>query len=230
MEVSYQMVAAMRSIGRFGRAGWRCPSAKGFTLVELLVVIAIIGILIALLLPAVQSAREAARRMRCSNNLKQIGLALHNYHSTFQCFPFGSRSGPVAPTNLTGSNWRLALLGYTEQAQLDKRLNYVGGSFSGSNIAGYEASGGNEALLGVIMDFYLCPSSTVDATVNAPGSMNDRRTQMHHYVGISGSTPDPGGREAPASRACAASSPRPACSCPTRLAASGTLPTARRIR
>src|ERR1044071_5441681 len=97
---------------------------RGFTLVELLVVIAIIGVLVALLLPAVQAAREAARRMQCSNHLKQIGLGMQNYHDTFQSLPYGARARYVNTTTATpagqswGPSWYVGLLPFAEQKPL----------------------------------------------------------------------------------------------------------------
>ena len=103
---------------------------KGFTLVELLVVIAIIGILIALLLPAVQAAREAARRMSCSNNLKQIGLGLHMYHDTNKCLPpgwiaFDPSSGQPHWFGEPGWGWSARILPFVEQTALYKNLIHL---------------------------------------------------------------------------------------------------------
>ena len=100
---------------------------RGFTLIELLVVIAIIAVLIALLLPAVQQAREAARRTQCKNNLKQIGLALHNYHDTMLTFPFAGTVGADvvngATTGPNGFNWRFFILPYIDQGPLYNQVS-----------------------------------------------------------------------------------------------------------
>ncbi|MFV1968169.1 MAG: DUF1559 domain-containing protein, partial [Pirellulaceae bacterium] len=87
----------------------RTRKRDGFTLVELLVVIAIIGILVSLLLPAVQAAREAARRMQCKNNVKQIGLAMHNYHDSYKTFPSGYIT--KTPCDAVGFSWPACILG-----------------------------------------------------------------------------------------------------------------------
>jgi prepilin-type N-terminal cleavage/methylation domain-containing protein len=125
---------------------------KGFTLIELLVVIAIIAVLIALLLPAVQQAREAARRSQCKNNLKQLGIALHNYHDTFSGLP----PGAIQVFETTGQNeatWISMILPYIDQQPLYNRANF-------SSCFGCVASPGNPAyeIVSPLIPMMLCPS------------------------------------------------------------------------
>ncbi|MDY0168771.1 MAG: DUF1559 domain-containing protein [Thermoguttaceae bacterium] len=143
---------------------------NAFTLVELLVVITIIGILIALLLPAVQAAREAARRAQCANNLKQIGLALHNYHVSWGTFPHGNinRSAGICPGmgEPTGSystrygNWLIAILPYVEQSALfdSYRLEYENHSPE------------NQDVRETAVAAYVCPSDSATRTPSVPAT------------------------------------------------------------
>ena len=145
------------SIARRGDAAGR--EARGFTLIELLVVIAIIAVLIALLLPAVQSAREAARRAQCTNNLKQIGLGMHNYHSVFDSFPPGALFGRRADKTL-GNNRdfsaHVRLLGFTEQPALYNAANFDLACFNDNDYG----NGANSTTTTTRLSLMLCPSST----------------------------------------------------------------------
>lgn len=166
----------------------KCMFKRGFTLVELLVVIAIIGILVGLLLPAVQAAREAARRIQCSNNLKQLGLAIHNYESAHQLFPsgyctFATRDGngpawagidaqtwDAAP----GWGWGALLLPFVEQTNLANALNYERPLWDPLNAAGVRLQ----------LPTFLCPSASgpqdpfVVATAGGPHSINQRTVTL----------------------------------------------------
>ncbi|WP_339736337.1 DUF1559 domain-containing protein [uncultured Gimesia sp.] len=136
---------------------------KGFTLIELLVVIAIIAILIALLLPAVQQAREAARRSQCKNNLKQLGLALHNYHETHSTFPMGihrkinsSTCGGSTPWYSSRTLWGTHLLPFMEQSALYNQINFEAGS--GCDTTTGMSNADNAAVAKIDVVAFRCPS------------------------------------------------------------------------
>lgn len=163
-----------------------------FTLIELLVVIAIIAVLIALLLPAVQQAREAARRSQCKNNMKQMGLALHNYHDGFKVFPPGATScipcnGLYVGDGRTGHAMYADILPYLDQANIYNRLNWL--------LPGYawyfsSVDPAHEAATMTILPVYICPSSTTKSFWEyRPDVAGDFFNQaLTHYVGIAGSS------------------------------------------
>jgi len=175
----------------------RTNTKKAFTLVELLVVIAIIGILIALLLPAVQAAREAARRMTCSNNIKQLSLALHNYHDAFNAFPnegyFSVMSsttwpgGTTAVSTVCGLSLHTRLLPFIEQTalydQCDFRFGYNYGFTGADNVDGiFNAWVARQKLSAV-----LCPSATGNETVSGDAYERAYYSHVPQYPGITGS-------------------------------------------
>jgi prepilin-type N-terminal cleavage/methylation domain-containing protein/prepilin-type processing-associated H-X9-DG protein len=174
-------------------SGLRARREHGFTLIELLVAMAIIGVLIGLLLPAVQAAREAGRRIQCVNNLKQIALALFNYEGSHRTFPPGYVSGFNAVGDDTGPGWGWAamLLPQFEQAPVYSSLNFNLSIEDRANLTGRLATVGD----------YICPSDTVeiywavdrDVTTGAP-RRNICQVAPSNYIGMYGNgEPGPDG-------------------------------------
>ncbi|MFO0890288.1 MAG: DUF1559 domain-containing protein [Isosphaeraceae bacterium] len=153
----------------------RMPRARGFTLIELLVVIAIIAVLISLLLPAVQSAREAARRAQCTNNLKQLALACHNYEDGNNCFPAGTYYMWPRTCNRwkQGPSFFISFLPYFEQGNIFNSYNYM--------LHPYQAA--NSTLMGAGISTFWCPS---DPEVAAPVQASIPRNYLGSCSGMPG--------------------------------------------
>ena len=159
----------------------RLSLREAFTLIELLVVIAIIAILIALLVPAVQKVRAAAARIQCTNNLKQIGIALHAYHDAHKALPTGGIT-----SGGWGTNWRVLILPFIDQAPLHQLL-FQGGANVPVNIGwGDAVSGAN--MNGKIVPAYRCPASPLPMWCTSPQT-GATQVMAAHYYAIAGTVP-----------------------------------------
>lgn len=169
-------------------------SQRGFTLVELLVVIAIFGVLVGLLLPAVQAAREAARRGQCANHLRQIGLAIHQYHLTNNSLPAGNThrtagfcpgmQEPITSYSMRFGNWMIAILPYLEQEPLYNRYDF---RFRNDSVE-------NQIVRETSVPTYSCPSDTdvtmLDVPATGPASANNTKYMPASYRAVSGRSDD----------------------------------------
>lgn len=162
----------------------RAPSRAGFTLIELLVVIAIIAVLIALLLPAVQQAREAARRTQCKNNLKNIGLALHNYHDTYLMFPTSNvvrLTGPnTPPPRGDGWSWHARILPQIEQSALYNQVASIMGTDIDGTTSPRQLLAGRDTRLSV----FQCP--THPGVGSSPANPSKDGYQVSTYNAVVG--------------------------------------------
>ena len=160
-------------------------SRLAFTLVELLVVIAIIGILIALLLPAVQAARESARRSQCTNNVKQLGVALQNYHDIHKKFA-GCYAGSTGNVNLsTGRNWMFAILPFIEQGNLQALTSYT--LPMGSGAVGSATYTINTQVTLTVVPAFLCPTDQNEGGIMGTRSDGAGTRAVTNYKGSCGS-------------------------------------------
>ena len=161
----------------------KTTTRRGFTLIELLVVIAIIAVLIALLLPAVQSAREAARRAQCTNGLKQIGLAMHNYHSGIGTFPLGGAYAPPGGSGYKGyvSSWgtwsaNALMMGYLEQTAMYNAANF---SFAVGMGLGWLV---NSTISTSNLNTFICPSDGLSP--NTPFGSQWGGSNNNYYASV----------------------------------------------